>query len=113
MVTKKDVEKIADLARLQFSETEVEGFTGDLNNILNYVDQLKEVDVTGVEPLENMNEAMETNVLRKDEVGDSLLQAEALKNAPKAADGFFLVPKVIEQTKGGAANLGDLDVIDE
>ena len=112
MVTKKDVEKIADLARLQFSETEVEGFTGDLNNILNYVDQLKEVDVTGVEPLENMNEAMETNVLRKDEVGDSLLQTEALKNAPKAADGFFLVPKVIEQTKG-AANLGDLDVIDE
>lgn len=112
MVTKKDVEKIADLARLQFSETEVEGFTGDLNNILNYVDQLKEVDVTGVEPLENMNEAMESNVLRKDEVGDSLLQAEALKNAPKAADGFFLVPKVIEQTKG-AANLGDLDVVDE
>ena len=112
MVTKKDVEKIADLARLQFSETEVEGFTGDLNNILSYVDQLNEVDVTGVAPLENMNEAMETNVLRKDEVGDSLLQAEALKNAPKAADGFFLVPKVIEQTKG-AANLGDLDVIDE
>lgn len=112
MVTKKDVEKIADLARLQFSETEVEGFTGDLNNILNYVDQLKEVDVTGVEPLENMNEAMESNVLRKDEVGDSLLQAEALKNSPKAADGFFLVPKVIEQTKG-AANLGDLDVMEE
>jgi len=112
MVTKKDVEKIADLARIQFSETELDGFTGDLNNILNYVDQLKEVDVTGVKPLENINESVETNVLRRDEVDESLLQAEALKNAPKAADGFFLVPKVIEQTKG-AANLGDLDTIDE
>jgi aspartyl-tRNA(Asn)/glutamyl-tRNA(Gln) amidotransferase subunit C len=112
MVTKKDVEKIADLARLQFSGAELDGFTGDLNNILNYVDQLKEVDVTGVEPLENINESVEKNVLRRDEVNESLLQAEALKNAPKAADGFFLVPKVIEQTKG-AANLGDLDVIDE
>ena len=112
MVTKKDVEKIADLARLQFDETELDGFTGDLNNILNYIDQLKEVDVSGIEPLENINESVENNVLRRDEVDESLLQAEALKNAPKAADGFFLVPKVIEQTKG-AANLGDLDVIDE
>ena len=112
MVTKKDVEKIADLARLRFSEPELEGFTGDLNNILNYIDQLKEVDVTGIAPLENVNESVETNTLRTDEVQESLLQPEALKNAPKAADGFFLVPKVIEQTKG-AANLGDLDAIDE
>jgi aspartyl-tRNA(Asn)/glutamyl-tRNA(Gln) amidotransferase subunit C len=113
MVTKKDVEKIADLARLEFSDKELDGFTGDLNNILAYIDQLKEVDVTGVAPLENINEDVESNVLRTDEVTESLTQAEALKNAPKAADGFFLVPKVIEQTKGGAANLGDLDIVDE
>ena len=112
MVTKNDVEKIAELARLQFTPEETEGFTGDLNNILNYIDQLKQVDVSGVAPLENVNESAEVNVLRKDEAAESLLQAEALKNAPKAADGFFLVPKVIAQTSG-AANLGDLDVIDE
>lgn len=112
MVTKKDVEKIADLARLQLSGEELDGLTGDLNNILDYIDQLKEVNVAGVEPLENINEDVGENVLRRDEVGESLTQADALKNAPKAADGFFLVPKVIEQTKG-AANLGDLDVVEE
>lgn len=113
MVTKKDVEKIAELARLQFSPEETEGFTGDLNNILNYIDQLKQVDVSGVAPLENVNESADHNVLRKDAAEESLLQVEALKNAPNAADGFFLVPKVIQQSSGGAANLGDLDVIDE
>lgn len=112
MVTKQDVEKIAELARLEFSGEELEGFTGDLNKILGYIDQLKEVDVSGVSPLENINEQVEKNPLRTDEVRESLPQSEALKNAPKAADGFFLVPKVIEQTKG-AANLGDLDVVEE
>lgn len=111
MVTKKDVEKIADLARLEFSDQELEGFTGDLNTILSYIDQLKEVDVRGVEPLEHINEHVENHVLRADAVKESLLQNDALKNAPKAADGFFLVPKVIEQTKG-AANLGDLDAVE-
>src|SRR6185503_9278623 len=102
MVTGKDIEKIAELARLEFNESEIAGFTGDLNNILNYIDQLKEVDVSGVAPLENVNESVEENTLRTDETKESLTQAEALKNAPKAADGFFLVPKVIEQTKGAA-----------
>lgn len=110
--TKKDVEKLADLARLEFSAEEIEGFTGDLNKILDYIDQLKEADVRGVAPLEHLNEAVENNILRTDEVRESLSQAEALKNAPKAADGFFLVPKVIEQTKG-AANLGDLHILEE
>ncbi len=99
MVTKENVKHIATLARLEFTETELDGFTGDLNNVLGYIDQLKEVDVTGVEPLENLNEDVETNVFRPDVVGDSIPRDQALKNAPKSADGYFLVPKVIEQRK--------------
>ena len=99
MVTKDDVKHIAILARLEFNDSEIEGYTGDLNNILGYIDQLKEVDVSGVAPLENINESVETNVFRADIAGASVSREEALKNAPKAADGYFLVPKVIEQVK--------------
>jgi aspartyl-tRNA(Asn)/glutamyl-tRNA(Gln) amidotransferase subunit C len=103
MVTKEEVKHIAGLARLEFDEKELDGFTGDLNNILGYIDQLKEVDVAGVAPLESINEDVESNVFRKDEVGPSLSREEALKNAPKAADGYFLVPKVIAQIKSASA----------
>jgi aspartyl-tRNA(Asn)/glutamyl-tRNA(Gln) amidotransferase subunit C len=103
MVTKEEVKHIAGLARLEFDEKELGGFTGDLNNILGYIDQLKEVDVAGVAPLENINEEVETNVFRKDVVLPSVPREEALKNAPKVGDGYFLVPKVIAQTRTAAA----------
>lgn len=99
MVTKDDVQKIAKLARLEFNESEVDAYTTDLNNVLGYIDQLKEADVTGVAPLENINETVELNDFRKDEFTATTSHEHALKNAPKTADGYFLVPKVIEQTK--------------
>jgi aspartyl-tRNA(Asn)/glutamyl-tRNA(Gln) amidotransferase subunit C len=97
MVTKEEVQKVADLAKLEFASSELESLTGELNNILGYIDQLKELDVTNVAPLENLNEAFEhgSSSLRADVERECLPVEEALRNAPKAADGYFLVPKVL------------------
>jgi len=97
MVTKEEVVHVAKLAKLEFKEEELNALTGELNAIIGYIDQLKEVDVTGVAPLENLNESREQNVFRPDEDRPSLPVAEALKNAPKSGDNYFLVPKVLQQ----------------
>ena len=99
MVSRKDIEHIATLARLDFTDEEFNKLTSDMNNVLGYIDQLKELDVSGVAPLENINESVEKNTFRNDESAPSLSVDDALKNAPKAADGYFLVPKVIERMK--------------
>jgi aspartyl-tRNA(Asn)/glutamyl-tRNA(Gln) amidotransferase subunit C len=109
MITKETTEKIAKLARLEFTPQEHEQLAGELNNILGYIDQLNELDVENVTPLENINEAVENNTFRSDQIKASLTQAEALKNAPKSGDGFFLVPKVIEQTASVAVVSSDDD----
>jgi aspartyl-tRNA(Asn)/glutamyl-tRNA(Gln) amidotransferase subunit C len=98
MVSRTEVEKIAKLAKLSFTDTEYDALTGELNNVLGYIDQLKELDVAGVQPLENLNEAIEESALRPDIRTESLPVDMALKNAPKSADNYFLVPKVLEQT---------------
>jgi aspartyl-tRNA(Asn)/glutamyl-tRNA(Gln) amidotransferase subunit C len=105
MVTRENIEHIAKLARLDFSDEEYEKLTHDMNNVLGYIDQLKELDVSNVAPLESINETAEKNVLRADVSAQCLPTEEALKNAPKAADGYFLVPKVIEQVKKGTATI--------
>ena len=99
MVTRENIEHIAKLARLDFSNEEFEKLMHDMNNVLGYIDQLKELDVSNIAPLENINEGQEENVFRADASAASLSTEEALKNAPKAADGYFLVPKVIERVK--------------
>ena len=103
MVTRENIEHIAKLARLDFSNEEYDKLTHDMNNVLGYIDQLKELDVSNVVPLENINEEQEENVFRADVSAPCLSTEEALKNAPKAADGYFLVPKVIERVKNGPA----------
>lgn len=97
MVTKEEVRKVADLAKLEFAEQELNSLTTELNSVLGYIDQLKELDVANVPPLENLNETMQEPALRKDEARECLTVEEALRNAPKAADGYFLVPKVLAQ----------------
>lgn len=97
MVTKAEVEKVAALAKLEFAEEELDALTTELNSVLGYIDQLKELDVTNVAPLENLNEAVQEPALRKDETRECLTVEEALRNAPKSADGYFLVPKVLAQ----------------
>jgi aspartyl-tRNA(Asn)/glutamyl-tRNA(Gln) amidotransferase subunit C len=97
MVTKEEVQKVAGLAKLEFAPSELESLTGELNSILGYIDQLKELDVTNVAPLENLNEAFEhgASALRADVERECLSVEDALRNAPKSADGYFLVPKVL------------------
>lgn len=96
-VTKKDVEKIAELARLKFDENELNDFTIEMNKILSYVEKLNELNTDNVEPLSHPNEA--SNVFRDDVLNPSVSTEEALKNAPDKDEKFFKVPKVIQDKK--------------
>jgi aspartyl-tRNA(Asn)/glutamyl-tRNA(Gln) amidotransferase subunit C len=92
-VTDQMVENLAALSRLRFNEVEKEEIKKDLQRMISFVDKLKEVDVSNIEPLLHMTD-ME-NVYRNDEVKGSMDRADALKNAPHSDDQFFKVPKVI------------------
>ena len=88
------VAKIASLARIKVSEAEVAAMVPELNGILAWVEQLGEVDVTGVEP---MTAVIPNHLrLREDAVTDGGIRDAVLANAPAAEHGFFGVPKVIE-----------------
>ena len=93
-ISKEQVEHVAKLARLEVSEDEKAMFSRQLSAILTYMDQLKEVDTEGVEPTATVLPT--ENVWREDAVRLSLAQEQALANAPEQADGFFRVPKIIE-----------------
>lgn len=93
-IDSETLRKIAHLARLEFEPGSEQGMIRDLTEILDWVEQLNEVDTEGVEPLTNMSH--EINNLREDEAGEPLDHERALKNAPKKDDHFFRVPKVIE-----------------
>jgi len=88
------VRHIAKLARIAVSDAEVEALVPELNGILGWVEQLQEVDVTGVEPMTAV--IPNTLRLRADIVTDGGMRDDVLKNAPVAEHGFFAVPKVIE-----------------
>ena len=92
-VSKEDVEKIAKLAKLKFSDEELENFTPQMNEILNYMDKLNELDTENVEPLSHPVEQI--NVFRDDKLKQSIPTEDALKNAPSKDEQFFKVPKVI------------------
>lgn len=92
-VTIEDVDHVAALAHLKFSEDEREQLVGQLNAILGYMEQLNTLDTSGVEPTSHVLNLK--NVFRRDEIGPSLSQDEALRNAPSSDRGHFTVPKVI------------------
>ena len=92
-VTLEQVDTIARLAKLEFSEQEKETFVQQFNQILEYMEKLDELNTDDVEPTYNVLDL--SNVMRADEVQPWLTQEEALANAPKAKHGFFSVPKVI------------------
>ena len=92
-VTIKDVEHIATLAKLEFSDVEKEKFTHQFNNILKYMEQLNSIDTSNVEPLSQVIELH--NVFREDVVTTSTPTDTALKNAPSTSGEHFKVPKVI------------------
>ena len=94
-IDKKTVYKVADLARIEIAEEEVEHLTGEMNKILAFMDKLNELDTENVEPLVYMNEV--SNVWREDVVKQKITTEEGLKNAALHNDRFFLVPKIIEK----------------
>jgi aspartyl-tRNA(Asn)/glutamyl-tRNA(Gln) amidotransferase subunit C len=93
-VDKATVAKIASLARIRMSDAEVEGMVPELNQILGWVEQLGEVDTSGVEPMTAV--IPNTLRLRDDVVTDGGIREAVLANAPAPEHGFFGVPKVIE-----------------
>jgi aspartyl-tRNA(Asn)/glutamyl-tRNA(Gln) amidotransferase subunit C len=94
-IDKETVDKIAHLARLELTEDETQEMMGDMGKILDFMAKLNEIDTSGVEPLAYMTD--EINVLREDIARQKITHEEALKNAPKHDDNYFLVAKVIEK----------------
>ena len=91
----KTVDEVAHLARLEFDASAKEEIVTDMNRMLAFVEKLNELDTKGVEPLIYMTD--ESNVLREDEVKETITQKEALLNAPKKDSDYFKVTKVIDQ----------------
>ncbi len=93
MLTKEEVIKIAQLARIELSETEVEKFQKDLSTVLDYVEELKKVDVTGLEEVSQVSGLV--NVQREDKVVDHGNREEILSIAPETKDGYFKVKAIL------------------
>jgi len=89
-----DVKYVANLARISLTPDEEEKLGNQLNNILGYIEKLKELDVSNVEPTAHPFPLI--NVFRPDEVRPGLTNEEALQNAPSRANGLFVVPKIVE-----------------
>lgn len=94
-VDNNTVDKIAELAKLQFDDTAKEEIKADLNKMLDFVDKLSELNTDNVDPLIYMLD--EEQVLREDEVKGQVTQKEALKNAPDKDSDYIKVPKVIKK----------------
>jgi aspartyl-tRNA(Asn)/glutamyl-tRNA(Gln) amidotransferase subunit C len=92
-LNKSEIERIAHLARIKLSNTEIEKISTDLNRILGYVDQIKQVDTTGIDAMTSVYDL--DTVFREDEPGESLSQEDALSNAPDKNSDYFKVPKVL------------------
>ena len=92
MITVKDVEHVAKLARLELTEDEKVKFTKQLGDVLKYVEQMNEVDTTDVQPMAHAFDLV--NVMREDEVVSEQTKEELMKNAPEEENGFFRVPKI-------------------
>ncbi len=88
------IKKIAHLARLEFDERGTEKMSRDMSQILDWVEQLNEIDTENVAPLTTMSS--EINDMREDKIGHQLDHESGLKNAPKRDTDYFRVPKVLE-----------------
>ena len=94
MPTDVDVKYVAYLARLEITPAEEEKFGAQLKNILGYIEKLKQLDVTQIEPTAHAVPLV--NVFRQDVCRPSISNEEALRNAPAKTNGLFIVPKIVE-----------------
>jgi aspartyl-tRNA(Asn)/glutamyl-tRNA(Gln) amidotransferase subunit C len=92
-ITRAEVEHIADLARLELGEEEIQRLQADLSQILEYVEQLNELDTTAIPPTARV--VAREDVLREDVTRPSLSPEEVLANAPQAEEGYFRVHAVL------------------
>ena len=90
----KQIKHIATLARIRVADSELPGLVNELNGIMTWIEQLNEVDVTGVEPMAGV--LGRDMPRRADVINDGGDPQKVLKNAPESAHGFFVVPKVVE-----------------
>ncbi len=93
-IDKELVERIADLAKLEFNEAELQEISTDLQQILDLIDKLNELDTDGIEPLIHLNENV---AMREDKVKQIIERAEILAQAPHSNGEFYKVPKVIKK----------------
>jgi aspartyl-tRNA(Asn)/glutamyl-tRNA(Gln) amidotransferase subunit C len=94
VTTEIDVKYVAHLARIALTPDEEKKLAAQLGGILGYIEKLKALDVTGVEP--TAHAVPMVNVLRADEIRPSLPHDEVMRNAPAQANGLFIVPKIVE-----------------
>ena len=92
MISTDDVKHVAKLARLELTENEINKYSKQLGDILKYVEQMNEVDTTGIEPMPHAIPVY--NVMREDVVKYEQTKEELMSNAPYEEDGFFRVPKI-------------------
>ncbi len=93
-ITEDQVRYVAHLSRLALTDEEVERFSGQLDEILGYVEKLNELDTSDVEPLVHALNAK--NVFRKDDAGESLSRKDIMENSPESSEGCYKVPRIIE-----------------
>lgn len=93
-VSKEEVRHIADLAKLKLNDEEVTKYTKDLSNIVDYANELANIDISGIKPTNHILNV--SNVFREDMVQKSYAREEILKNAPTKAGGCISVPRVVE-----------------
>lgn len=94
MITLKEVEHVAKLARLDLTAEEKNKFVDQIGKLLDYFNQLKEINTESIEPMAHPVQAV--NVVREDIIVESCGRDEILKNAPQEEDGYFKVPKIID-----------------
>jgi len=93
-IDKNQVKKVAKLSRISLDDNKVESLSKDLGSILNFVEQLNELDTKKIEPLNSVID--KTLEPRTDKINDGKIKDEILKNSPDKNEDFFIVPKVVE-----------------
>ena len=94
-ITNEIIDHLSNLAKLKFEDSQKEGIKQDLTKIIAFVDKIEELDTENVEPLIHINQ--EVNILREDEVKETITQLQALKNAPSKDSDYFKISTVLSK----------------